>query len=1045
MQRDPFRFNGTVIDGQFRIDQWIGEGGFSNVYKGFHLGLNEPIAVKCLKPIADSPEVVQDFVNRFRDESRIAYRLSQGNLDIVRCIASGTTLAPVGVRVPYMVLEWLEGESLAIHFRGRRDAKMKGRSLKEAFDMFTPAGEAIVFAHSHGIVHRDIKPGNLFLTKSRQGGVRLKVLDFGMAKVMSDGSSESTGFSRLAMSMQNIAIFSPPYAAPEQFDPTMGPISAKVDVYSFALVFLEAMLDRRVRTGETDAECLIQACKPSQPITPRGLGLTVPDAVERLFTQACATNPRERPQSMEEFWGKLRNAMQADSKKPNSAHDDPQDWGDVADSIPPDADGPATIVADSEGLFDHEPPSAPPLPPIPGPAPLPHGSHPSHLAHHAHPQPHHAHASPHAVPHLGDDESTRTIDVNQLPSPPGQPPQQPIPPEVKDFLQRTGLAASARMPSPSAPSPQAPAGPGAKPFARPSQPGMRPSQPGGFHLPRPSIPRPEGSAGRLPAPLPAAGTPAEGVAARSDSANGRAAPRPTTGTTAMPIQAPRLPSLSGGDETGPSSSDMPTTVGQLNDMPIQGPPQAGGAARFDLASAETQFAPDAPAPFGAPPQQPPFFASPQQAPAGNPKNKTLALSATPFAQQFSNTPPVDPDAEAPTQAQFAPQLQDAMTYQPPPFAHPPPQPQHGGYPPPGGAPSPYGASGGTSAMPQFSPPDPGASPFGNYGAPGGGQSPFGAPGGGGGQYGPPPGGGQPAPQQQGMMQPGMAGAPPWQPQQGAPQGYAAQQGFAPPGPVPGAAPYAAQPQKPKLILIGLIAALAVILLIGAGYAAYSLLSSSSSDTNAAPSASAAPQAPSAPAAEVAPTPTGAAVAPQPPPEPPAPPPVQQAGAAPAQPSQPAQQPAAEAPHRSSGSSGSSDRGSSSSGSSGSGSGSSGSTSSAKSTGSSGSTTGSGPTPIARPSAGPSEPGKFSPEAARASLKTMEGVLASCKKPDGPTGPGRARVTFIGDGSVMSSVIVGPPYEGTPVGDCVATRFKFAKVPKFEGNPGVVDYNFTINK
>lgn len=73
------------------------------------------------------------------------------------------------------------------------------------------------------------------------------------------------------------------------------------------------------------------------------------------------------------------------------------------------------------------------------------------------------------------------------------------------------------------------------------------------------------------------------------------------------------------------------------------------------------------------------------------------------------------------------------------------------------------------------------------------------------------------------------------------------------------------------------------------------------------------------------------------------------------------------------------------------------------------------------------------------------MLASCKKPDGPTGPGRARVTFVGDGSVMSSVIVGPPYEGTPVGDCVATRFKFAKVPKFEGNPGVVDYNFNINK
>jgi len=76
---------------------------------------------------------------------------------------------------------------------------------------------------------------------------------------------------------------------------------------------------------------------------------------------------------------------------------------------------------------------------------------------------------------------------------------------------------------------------------------------------------------------------------------------------------------------------------------------------------------------------------------------------------------------------------------------------------------------------------------------------------------------------------------------------------------------------------------------------------------------------------------------------------------------------------------------------------------------------------------------------------MEGVLASCKRPDGPTGQGHARVTFMNDGSVLNSVIWGPPYEGTQVGECVATRFKFAKAPKFEGNPGVVDYTFNINK
>jgi hypothetical protein len=89
--------------------------------------------------------------------------------------------------------------------------------------------------------------------------------------------------------------------------------------------------------------------------------------------------------------------------------------------------------------------------------------------------------------------------------------------------------------------------------------------------------------------------------------------------------------------------------------------------------------------------------------------------------------------------------------------------------------------------------------------------------------------------------------------------------------------------------------------------------------------------------------------------------------------------------------------------------------------------------------------KFNGEAARTSLRQMESMLASCKKADGPTGRGTVRVTFGNDGTVMTAVMLGPPYEGTAVGDCAASRFKFSHAPKFEGPPGVVDYNFTINK
>src|SRR5262245_59737819 len=111
---DPFGLIGQVLDGQFRVDSCVGEGGFSVVYKGHHLGLGEPIAIKCLKlPGSMGTALVESFVHRFRDERRLHYRLSQGNLYIARSIASGTTLAPAtGALVPYMVLEWLEGRSL---------------------------------------------------------------------------------------------------------------------------------------------------------------------------------------------------------------------------------------------------------------------------------------------------------------------------------------------------------------------------------------------------------------------------------------------------------------------------------------------------------------------------------------------------------------------------------------------------------------------------------------------------------------------------------------------------------------------------------------------------------------------------------------------------------------------------------------------------------------------------------------------------------------------------------------------------------------------
>src|SRR5580658_1708700 len=179
-RRDPFGFTGELIDTQLRVGEPIGEGGFSVVYRGEHLGLNEPVAIKALKlPAGLPPPAIDAIAERFRAESRISYRLSQGNLDIVRSISSGTAHSPkTGALVPYIALEWLDGPSLSRELETRRKAGLGGRPLAEVLALLDPAAVALDYAHKQGVVHRDVKPGNLLLVEVRDGTRRIKVLDF---------------------------------------------------------------------------------------------------------------------------------------------------------------------------------------------------------------------------------------------------------------------------------------------------------------------------------------------------------------------------------------------------------------------------------------------------------------------------------------------------------------------------------------------------------------------------------------------------------------------------------------------------------------------------------------------------------------------------------------------------------------------------------------------------------------------------------------------------------------------------------------------------
>ena len=344
---DPFGLVGQVLDGQFQVDKYVGEGGFSSVYKGISVGLNEPIAVKCLKlPQALGSALVESFVKRFRDESRIHYKLSQGNLHIVRSIASGTTIATTtSALVPYTVLEWLEGRSLAEDLNDRRQQRLTGRPLAEVVKLLDSAIDALAYAHSQGVVHRDLNPGNLFLAKT-PAGTKLKVLDFGVAKILAD-SALAVG--PAARTMGNVRMFAPAYGAPEQFDENVGPIGPWTDVYAVALVTMEALRDHTVMEGEHLGEFAMKTLDPNNRPTPRTLGIAVGDEVEAVFARATSLDTKERPRDAGELWGMLKHAVSVDGQSGRKAHSirapsmpppGPPDTQRVPERVPEGAESP---------------------------------------------------------------------------------------------------------------------------------------------------------------------------------------------------------------------------------------------------------------------------------------------------------------------------------------------------------------------------------------------------------------------------------------------------------------------------------------------------------------------------------------------------------------------------------------------------------------------------------------------------------------------------------------------------------------------------------
>lgn len=302
---DPFELCGVTIEEKYRVQTVVGTGGFGVVYRGVHAGFGEPIAVKCLK-VRDGLTSAErdDLLTKLQDEGRVLHRLSKLSSGIVQALDVGAVTTPNKQWVPYLVLEWLEGETLAAHMLARRREARGPMALRDVLALLEPAARALEVAHRQKVAHRDVKPENLYLVDVA-GTRSMKVLDFGIAKVL----TFHTAFTAApAATVKQASAFTPSYGAPEQFNKKRGATGPWTDVFALALIVVELASGERALSGDDATQLYIAAADPASRPTLRYHGVETTDAVEDVLGRALAIDPNDRYQDVGAFWDALRHA-----------------------------------------------------------------------------------------------------------------------------------------------------------------------------------------------------------------------------------------------------------------------------------------------------------------------------------------------------------------------------------------------------------------------------------------------------------------------------------------------------------------------------------------------------------------------------------------------------------------------------------------------------------------------------------------------------------------------------------------------------------------
>ena len=347
---------GRVLDGRYRIDELIGKGGMGTVYCATHIQLDDKIAVKVL-----NPELVnnKNAIERFRQEALAARRIKHQNA------AQVTDFGVTADNLVYLVMEFVVGRTL-------RELMQEGViEYRRAAKLLSQICAGIGAAHEKNIIHRDLKPENIMVQEEKDGREIVKVLDFGIAKLLAD---DAEGKQRAQLTLAGMIIGTPEYMSPEQCQSRgVGPAS---DIYAIGVIAYEMLSGATPFTGKSAADLFVKHLHAR----PTPLGLVAPQVPEILaheIMQALEKEPAERHPSATEFARRLRTAIRktdgglTTDPPPSSPGDTPdgdqetQDWPEPVGPPEKSSGAPVVIVPETKIIEAPRPPDRKPSQGIP--------------------------------------------------------------------------------------------------------------------------------------------------------------------------------------------------------------------------------------------------------------------------------------------------------------------------------------------------------------------------------------------------------------------------------------------------------------------------------------------------------------------------------------------------------------------------------------------------------------------------------------------------------------------------------------------------------